>query len=326
MKRLYKEIDFEQENRFLRALTMQEHPHLMSLLATYRLGTRYHFIFPFARANLRKYWDSMELPAWTAKHLLWVLYQLKGLVSALAAIHVYKPKVSQDTQNVPLELDRFTTSRTFRPPNVKWNIPTDETFGRHGDIKPENVLLIDKDNGTPSFLQIADFGLGRFHRVESRSLQDPKNITGSATYSPPELATGLVVSRAYDIWSLGCTFLEFLTWLCMGKSGLADFARERMATAITGWEDDYYYSDNGGPRKDSRSTEVRPSVTVWFTTLRKSDRCSECLLELLDIIQTQMIVIEVKDRISAEDLEKMLGIILEKAVLDTDYLMKNQGS
>ncbi|CAG8978317.1 hypothetical protein HYALB_00005903 [Hymenoscyphus albidus] len=305
IKRLFKDVDFNQENRILQALTTKHHPHLMGLLATYSLGNKYHSVFPYAKANLRQFWNSIDMSDLNGEFLLWVIDQIEGLASALAAIHIFEPKKTTSSARNQVATLNISNLRNPTLPSNFVDIPTDETFGRHGDIKPENILLVDESegSGTEGILQIADFGLGRFHRIESRSLQNPVGMRGSATYSPPKLVTGILVSRAYDIWSLGCTFPEFVTWLCTGKDGLKSLSDKRMVKGAYGWDDDYYYTDNGGPRGVADSAPVRASVKDWIYGLPQNDRCSRCLSEILDIIENRMIVIDPKSRISAEGLK-----------------------
>jgi serine/threonine protein kinase len=108
-------------------------------------------------------------------------------------------------------------------------------FGRHGDIKPENILWFPDEMGRQSsmekyvgVLRISDFGLTRFHKEKSRSRIATAQIGVSLTYRAPETDLHTVISRAYDIWSLGCVYLEFLTWLVLGWTGVADFGYQRM--------------------------------------------------------------------------------------------------
>jgi serine/threonine protein kinase len=168
------------------SLTLKDHPHLVKLLTTYKYKGKFHLLCPYADANLRTFWGS-KVPKTPRHTYLWALKQMTGLASALNVIHNFEtthplgsdktnPSVSRDRPSIPQQL---TVS------------PGEERFGRHGDLKPENILwtaaLEAADSG--GTLQIADLGLGRFHRMESRSKQDPKNINGSPTYMPPELVS-----------------------------------------------------------------------------------------------------------------------------------------
>lgn len=37
-----------------------------------------------------------------------------------------------------------------------------------------------------------------------------------------------LVTREYDIWSLGCLFLEFITWIVHGYTGVEEFEEVRL--------------------------------------------------------------------------------------------------
>lgn len=136
--------------------------------------------------------------------LLWLCEQLIGLASALQSIH---------------EADQ--------------NKKGEKLFGRHGDLKPENILWFPSDGNDASLghgtLKIADLGLTRFsHTEEPQSVGD--SIPFTAAYRPPELddVEGHI-SRSYDIWSLGCVYLEVLIWYLQGKESLDEFRRQRLA-------------------------------------------------------------------------------------------------
>lgn len=242
----------------LSRLTQKNHEHLVKLLATYKLKNHYHLIFPYAQSNLRAYWNLTGLPHFNKATCLWFLNQLAGLTSGLGIIHDF-PAGSQNTLE-PAHPDLAMYSRRL----VKsLRVDPREIYGRHGDLKPENILWSNDLNGVPraGILQIADFGLGRFHRLESRSAQDPKKIQGSATYAPPEVTLEEPVSRKYDIWSLGCVFLEFLTWLVEGPRSVYEFSTQRCQAAGDGVEDDTYFTifnlENG-----SSYAEVRQGVST----------------------------------------------------------------
>ena len=76
-------------------------------------------------------------------------------------------------------------------------------------------------NGT---LQIADYGLARFHERELRSEVDFIKAYSPSTYGLPESKLHRHVSRAYGIWGLGCILLEFITWLLGGSAAIGCFA------------------------------------------------------------------------------------------------------
>lgn len=83
------------------------------------------------------------------------------------------------------------------------------TNGRHGDIKPENILWfqphdLNGDHGAfGGKFVISDFGLTEFHRDET-GLVSPMNTARSPTYRAPEYDVSETISQSYDIWTMGC--------------------------------------------------------------------------------------------------------------------------
>jgi serine/threonine protein kinase len=198
---------------------------------------------------------------------------------------------------------------------------TEEKYGRHGDIKPENILWDCESEGSAlvGTLILADFGLGRFHRHESRSKQDPNKINGSHTYAPPEITLGRLVSRAYDIWSLGCVFLELITWLLEGSVGLDEFHEQRKEKAYDGVNDDTYYTIVG--TEIARDAEVRKGVVSWMESLRTSRGCSTMIKDLLYLVESDMLRVDSKERIRAKDLDARLKQMVKVSKSDHSYLL-----
>ena len=299
----------------LSALAVRNHPHLIKLLVTYKYKGHYHLVFPYANMNLRGYWDGTGMPHWNASTYRWFLSQICGLASGLNAIHNFRA-------NLPLGTEE--ASKGLRVP-VGQHLtvsPDEEKFGRHGDIKPENILWSNEvgSGEIEGILQIADMGLGRFHRLESRSRVDPRTVSGSPTYSPPEVTLEKPVSRAYDMWSLGCVFLEFITWLVEGGSKIHDFSSARAATGSDGINDDTFFTlvaEEGRPK----IATVREGVATWITELQDNPRCSEMVREILKLVQGRMIVIDSTSRIRSEDLLRELTRIREQADNDPIYFL-----
>lgn len=304
-------------------LNMVEQPHLVKLLASYKLKGRYHFLFSYAPANLRTHWDYIDMPYWNRETYLWFLNQTSGLISALRDIHDFR---TGDTRLGPQQGDGRTTRFTGRASANLDVDPTEQLFGRHGDLKPENILWTNEGPG--GILQITDLGLGRFHRMESRSREDWKTVNGSATYMPPEISLEIPVSRAYDIWSMGCVILEFISWLLEGSKATYTFSSYRMepTSENSAVEDDTYYSIEKMPN-GKKNAVVREKVHAWIERLRSNQRCSPMVRDLLKIIREKMIVVAVSERITAagtataEGLDHKMKRILREAEVDVDYLL-----
>jgi serine/threonine-protein kinase len=75
----------------------------------------------------------------------------------------------------------------------------------HRDVKPQNVLL----NGDAK-AKVTDFGIARTLDVE-KGVTQTGTVLGTSDYIAPEQASGQVVSRETDVYSLGIVLFELLT-------------------------------------------------------------------------------------------------------------------
>lgn len=175
---------FTSEFEALEKVSRLNHSHLAEVTASITKGQEKLFVFPWAELNLRQYWqrDSRSIQRSQVQSGQWAQQQLTGLASALDALH-------------------------------------NNDFGscRHGDLKPENILWFkDQSNlASPGRLVISDFGFAKFSSQQDAN-QDDLLKAYTPAYSPPEVQKAPKRSRKYDIWSLGCIYLEFVTWLMHG--------------------------------------------------------------------------------------------------------------
>lgn len=77
----------------------------------------------------------------------------------------------------------------------------------HRDMKPDNVMLIEKDND-PNFVKLLDFGLAKMQH--QTRLTQTGMVIGTINYMAPEQIAGTEVSGATDIYSIGVMFYEML--------------------------------------------------------------------------------------------------------------------
>jgi serine/threonine protein kinase len=121
-------------------------------------------------------------------------------------------------------------------------LEAEPTYGRHGDLKAENILWFKGQSGHGK-LVISDMGLSQVHRFMSRSNVTNGRVKRTPKYRPPECDyMNGKISRTFDIWTLGCMFLEMLTWLLGGYELLQEMESERMTWSIrSGYESDEYF-------------------------------------------------------------------------------------
>lgn len=194
---------------------------------------------------MREFWEQHKRTHTQDVALVrWVVSQLRGLSGATAALH---------NKNC-----------------------------RHTDIKPLNILLF-KEGTSPGTLRIADVGLARIHKndTEQRKLMNElatKARTGTERYIPPEFGNEDHLSRVFDVWSLGCVFLEFLIWTVYGWERLQEFIKKT----------DRFWQDDRG-----RTSKLHPKVDEYITHLRsllKEKNSSAALRMCLSLVTDGMLV------------------------------------
>lgn len=233
---------FLAEAEVLMRLAPSRTPHLAKLLATYKQPTgrqkgqnEFFLMFERAESNLERFWEEYspeELKRDYADldHVClarWVARQCQGLAQALATLHDLKLKSPEleDARGLRISVAAAT-------------------HGLHGDIKPKNVLRYtnwknpqaSKDPKDPDYpgkpleeplgvLQITDFGLSSFHHTQT--VENIRINIGASEYLPPEAHLAYPLSQSLDIWTMGCLFLDFVTWLVGGSRLQKRFSGKR---------------------------------------------------------------------------------------------------
>ncbi|KAK1714551.1 uncharacterized protein BDZ83DRAFT_588697, partial [Colletotrichum acutatum] len=149
-------------------------------------------------------------------------------------------------------------------------------------------------------LRISDFGLAELNSRLSRSHQHRSQVPNSPTYRPPECdLRRRIIRQSYDIWSLGCLFLEFITWFLGGKDLLFEFARKRCSPDpyFSGIDSDTFFQIDNSEAKDSTAASVKQAVieVICDHRLHSHPACSEYLHHFLDMMMYGMLVVESED-------------------------------
>ncbi|KAG9201544.1 hypothetical protein G6514_005551 [Epicoccum nigrum] len=201
---------------------------------------------------------------------------------------------------------------------------------RHGDIKPENILLFTGKNigSWLGIMKLADLGRAQQHdkKTEFRKSKEKEDFR-TIFYEPPDLSDELhkqahgKISRLFDIWSMGCVIFEMVVCLLYGYEAVDAFQKiERRPGLTPYWEKigdfDYVVTD---------------AVTQWMDHILKHDagRQGSAIGDLITLVKERLLqirlpadsdVYEPGKRTNAKDMKRGLALILERASEDPVYL------
>ncbi|RBR27001.1 uncharacterized protein FIESC28_00269 [Fusarium coffeatum] len=288
----------KREHAILNKFKNNRHDHMISILTAYIQNGVYHLIFPRAHGDLLEYWKSVNPKPSEVEsddNLSWLSTQCQGLAEALGSIHRYETNSFKYLLD-PDSLQAAEQNLTGESPGRL------RLFGRHGDIKPENILYYPRQEGDlRGRLVIADFGCAAFSTKEEVDRHKRQRIPNTSAYRAPETALSLddsSISPSYDIWTLGCVYLEFLIWWSGGWAFVKQFTDERLAQDPSFYHmskeynlrTDFFFTvteENG-----KRTAEVRESVNRFMDKLASHNKANELSSEFLKLIRTKMLVVE----------------------------------
>jgi len=270
-------------------------PLLCTFERTVDDGKEYSLLFPWASGDLRQLWENNPsaggrfTPCWMAE-------QCWRIAEALSVIHQDQEKIN------PKKAD------------------DEQLYGRHGDIKPGNILWFADHLGCENAgtLVLADFGLAKCHRSMTKSLSDPEKAKNSPTYKAPEFDSKgrLKIGRRSDIWGLACTWIEFITWYLKGWRAVnVEFPnrRDEIDPNDENISHDRYFSVENGVEI------VKHGVVDWMKELQEDTRCSPFLSDFLSYIKENMLLVNPLDRATACDVSVRMKECFEKTSSDSTY-------
>lgn len=244
-------------------------------------------LFHYAECNMRQYMKHYNFGEPTKRNLRWLLEQFRALSIALRHIH------------------NLSESKTSSETTTNLLAPTQQDVrksGWHHDLKPENILFFKSLGSGYGVFQVADFGSGKVHTYRSGSV-NTRSPNGTLTYEPPEAANEGATSRPYDIWSMGCVFLELLIWATCGYSCVKSFRSNREERKFPGSQTNILKDDAFWQIDVDGNVQRRSSVDEWFERLHDEmeRKKLQILREVLDLVD-RMLDKDRQTRITALDL------------------------
>ncbi|KAK8040027.1 hypothetical protein PG993_008438 [Apiospora rasikravindrae] len=261
VKRFNEDLEgyFHKESENLHKIeAMDPHRHLIKPIAMFQRGPHYCVMFPWASGgNLGNFWERndgiLRDEDLRASLVSWCLEQMVGMSDALRVLH---------NKNC-----------------------------RHGDLKPENLLHFEEE-ASRGRLVVADFGLSKFHLEETNIRTKPSSDwSRTSRYEPPEVDQyhkGKPRSRHYDLWSVGCIFLEFAIWLVHDLKYLKDL---KQATKI-----EKFWQCN----KQSQP-EVHPLVIQEMDTILVHTKATSAVKDIVKLVKDRLLVVRYQEADSPGD-------------------------
>jgi serine/threonine protein kinase len=282
-------VHWQSEVQALQKMNELDKNHIVRFITAFRCGRpadlHHYLMFEWADGgNLINLWEAIPHPVRTSSFMQAVASELLGLASVLAAAHYMVHNSSY----------------------------------RHGDLKPANILWFRGGGGAIGTLKIGDWGEAKIHFINTEARRHNTSAKyATRRYEAPESGTGLTLgsslevdanakkasdrrSRLYDIWGIGCIFLEVVVWLLYGYEGLEKFNGE--IKDDTGHVSPFYQV-----RKDPRGqkyAEVHEVVGAWMEHMAEHASCQvgiSALGDLLEIIRIGLLVVKLPDKGGTQD-------------------------
>lgn len=254
-------------------------------------------LFPLAQCNLRQYMRWIQFGAPTEKHIIWLIQQFRGLAEALKGMH-----------------DLSGAGTLQSAPDLATRPRGERRGGYHHDLKPENILFY---KATGNF-EISDFGSGKVQTYRSGSY-NTSSPQGTPSYEPPEAAGTGGTSRPYDMWSLGCVFLELLVWAVLGFQHVEEFRKQREDRRYPGSPRDIQSDDAFWQMLQNGDVILRKPVEEYIKNLKEVvlQQWKQPFKEILDLV-IKMLDTAKETRIPALDLYDTLDRIFKQKKIDLE--------
>ncbi|KNG48790.1 serine threonine protein kinase [Stemphylium lycopersici] len=304
----------DRETTAYKYLNGRRHSHIIQLLATFTQKGQLNLIFPWADGNLLDFWKTQypgvsDLPR--DKGLAeWIIGQLLGLVDAIRCIH------HSEVEEIAI----------YDGPDRS------KTHGRHGDIKPENMLWFKRGyDGSQARWQgkivISDLGSTEFHATRSKTI--PAEAAGgyTNTYRAPEFDKTRRVAAEADIWSFGCVVLEFLIWFVRGWDGVSKFTRARSDDSNLNFHADHFF--NLVLKEDENSEDtvvVKNSVIKECQMLRQDPTAPGFIVDLVDFVGARLLEPDSAKRATCDEIVEKLHKVQGKCRSDLEYSVPQKRS
>jgi serine/threonine protein kinase len=197
-------------------------------------------------------------------------------------------------------------------------------YGRHGDITPTNILWY-RDGDTfeqsvTGLLKITDFGQAEINSANSKTRA--RDVANTLAYRPPECdAQPSIIGQSYDIWSLGCVYLEFVSWLLGGSTLTTRFSQIRRTSDLFLGDapSDAFFEVVRDATSNKEEFCIKSAVIQSISDMHAHENCTMFIHDFINLIQDYMLVVNSTDRDSCAGIWRELRRMLERCENDNDY-------
>lgn len=236
--------------------------NVMEVIAIVSKSKDKYFMFPWANGgNLTEFCMTHQNPSLSVDFIRDIVKQLTGLAQALCRLHEY-------------------------------NYEGNEGSYRHGDLKPENIVIHN------NIWKITDLGQAKFHAdVTGKRERTTTKLGGTVSYEPPEafLARNAPTTRLYDVWSMGCIIFQLTIWLLCGYEALEEL-HDKLSDY--GSRDRILWKRMG----DNGPAVLHPEVIKTMSHIsEKSQNMSPAVGRLVDLVRTRLLVVQLPSNASNSD-------------------------
>ncbi|KAK0673176.1 hypothetical protein QBC41DRAFT_144085 [Cercophora samala] len=272
--------DLEQEAAVVNSIaneTDHRHHHITPILAmiSREEESGYRLLVPWPQATLSEYWKKINpAPTLTVEITRWFMTQCAGLATAL------------------LELDKTRTRLIRSSPEIN---PKSPALYHHGNIEPGSILWFpDSKSAINDMGKLRITGFGTFNRLYNERYKAPE-VRLRGFESPTD------ADARSDVWSLGCIYLEFVTWL-LGRWG---FLSKVLGVSFQ-------------PSRRLRGESHSLDHDDLFRVIRDHFPAPPMVIRnLLEILEGEMLIRNPEKRITLSELsKKVAGLAEECAVVE----------
>ncbi|KAI1366338.1 hypothetical protein F5Y08DRAFT_337730 [Xylaria arbuscula] len=271
--------------------------------------------------SLRRFWyDNPEPAQLTGDVEIWLIKQCWRISELLQKVH---------------ERDRRLATRLYYAGNNRYFVEPDTIISlasKQALRDPDKPLVSEPGFSNP---ELPDFDLVSIPNAQIGGGAVGWLTNRSYTYRPPEVdIENALFSESADVWSLGCVFLEFVTWYVLGVAGLREFVEDQLATKkhslpILNLSEDFivkdtFFSIRG--RGSSNAFAIQsPAITKLIAKIRGHSRSTRTIRAFLDLIDLGMLEISKEKRVAASLVAKNIGYLLvelfDRPTTSTNFIL-----